>query len=116
MNLEEYLGLNASPLDVAPLKFTQLRGPQAVPEGGQDHGGIPLAPAIARDGRDQLLNLALSLDAPAAGCPHWAVWTAKLIRVDLPQPVLRVRPSAENRIKLHKTQLTRGTEERIPYC
>src|SRR5258705_7264284 len=46
-------------LHVAPLELTQLRGPQPVPEGDQDHGRIAMAPAIALGGGDQLLNLAL---------------------------------------------------------
>ena len=44
---------------VAPLELTQLRGPQTVAEGDQDHGGIALALAIAPGGSDQLLNLSL---------------------------------------------------------
>jgi hypothetical protein len=46
---------------VAPLELTQLRGPQTVAEGDQDHGGIALAPAIAPGGSDQLLNLRRSI-------------------------------------------------------
>jgi hypothetical protein len=46
-------------LNIAPLKLAQLRGPQAVPEGDQDHGGIAVPMAIALSGGNQLLNLAL---------------------------------------------------------
>lgn len=46
-------------LDVTPLQATHLRGPEAMSEGQEDHGGVPLAPAVALGGLDQLLNLTL---------------------------------------------------------
>ena len=46
--------------NVAPLKAAKLSGPQAMPEGNQDHRGIPLPPAIALGGLDQLFDFTLS--------------------------------------------------------
>ena len=44
-----------------PLQATHLAGSEAVPEGGQDHGGVALAPAVASGGLDELIDLPLCL-------------------------------------------------------
>ena len=48
-----------SELHLIPAQVHQLGGPQAVPVGHQDHGGVPVAPAVALGGVHQPLDLGL---------------------------------------------------------
>src|SRR5262245_39429324 len=47
-------------IDLGPLQIAQLAGPQAVAERQQNHGLIPLRPAIVRAAGDQPLDLAFA--------------------------------------------------------
>ena len=44
-------------IDLGPLQVADLGRPQAVPEGQQDHGLIPVRPAIVSAALDQPLDL-----------------------------------------------------------
>src|ERR1700730_911683 len=44
-------------VDLAPLQVDQFGSPQAVAEGDQDHGGVPMALAVALDRCHYLLDL-----------------------------------------------------------
>jgi hypothetical protein len=46
-------------VDGVPSEFAYLGGSQAVPEGNQDHAGVPMAVAVTFGGVDQLLDLGL---------------------------------------------------------
>ncbi len=46
-------------LHLIPAQVHQLGGPQAVPVGHQDHGGVPVAPAVSLGGFHQPLDLGL---------------------------------------------------------
>ena len=44
-------------IDLIPTQVYKLGRPQAVAEGDEDHGGIPVTPAIGPGGIDQLIDL-----------------------------------------------------------
>ena len=46
-------------MHLVPAQVAQLRRPQAVPVGDQDHGGVAVAVAVGLGGLDQLLDLGL---------------------------------------------------------
>src|SRR5262249_12384778 len=61
-------------VDLLPAQVHQLGGPQTMPEGQQDHGGVAMAPAVVSGGLNQPLDLALGqvLAGPIGGVgpPH----------------------------------------------
>src|SRR5262249_24068889 len=46
-------------VDLLPAQVHQLGGPQTMPEGQQDHGGVAMAPAVVPGSLNQPLDLAL---------------------------------------------------------
>src|SRR6516165_9533890 len=46
-------------INLGPLQITQLAGPEAVAEGNEDHGLVPMGPAVAFAPLDQPLDLGL---------------------------------------------------------
>src|SRR5262245_39412540 len=54
-------------VDIVPVQSHKLAGPQAMPVGNQDGGGVPVAPAVAPRGIHQLLNLPLGEILPRTG-------------------------------------------------
>ena len=46
-------------LNIVPPQRHKLAGPQAMPVGNQDGGGVPMAPAVAPRGIHQLLDFPL---------------------------------------------------------
>src|ERR1700674_3024251 len=75
-------------VDLAPLQVDQFGSPQAVAEGHQDHGGVPMALAVALDRCHQLLDLGRSevFAGPQIGifapkrrnCPIYGGWRHEL--------------------------------------
>src|SRR6516165_1333549 len=62
--------------DLLPLQVADLRGPQAVAIGGQDHGRVAMAVAAILAGAvHQSLDLALGEVAPL-DCQVYGVWSA----------------------------------------
>src|SRR5262245_23669604 len=71
-------------INLGPLQVTQLRRPEAMPEGEQDHGLVPMRPAMALASVDQPLDLFLgkvfaSSDVTVLGSawgdfPFYSVW------------------------------------------
>ena len=54
LSLDMHLG--RIEVDIGPFQLANLRGPEAVPEGDQDHGRIPMTIAVTFGGPDQLLD------------------------------------------------------------
>jgi hypothetical protein len=75
-------------LHLIPPKVHQLGNPQPVPVGHQNHRGIPMAPAVARGGLHEPLNLSLgqvfagpqiAIPAPfRRNCSFYGAWRDQL--------------------------------------
>ena len=71
-------------VDLIPAQGDKLGGPQAVPEGNEDHRRIAVAPAVGPGGLDQALDLSLGqvlADAvhgvgtsARSDCPFYVGW------------------------------------------
>ena len=87
MNVQAALGQ----LDLLPLQVADLRGPQAVPIGDQDHGRIAMAVATILAGAvHQPLDLALG-EIASFDCQVYDAWGAFLgCRFHADKPCLRV--------------------------
>jgi hypothetical protein len=75
--LEDTANEDAMKLGIRPLQAAHLRGPQTVPEGNQKHGGVPLAPAVALGGLDQLLMCAQHSSPPRRWLDAWRQTVSK---------------------------------------
>ena len=59
-------------VDLIPAQVDQLADPQAVAIGDQDHGRVPVAPAVLAGRLDQLLDLGLGQVLAGPIARHWA--------------------------------------------
>src|SRR5271170_5224088 len=115
-----------SQVDLVPAKRTQLGGSQPMPEGQQDHGGVPLTMAIVASRLHQALDFALGevfagsiigvpqpaschcsvLDGWSAGFRrpfHWAI--PPFLSVIVPIKLLLALRGRGIRPSLHRDQL-----------
>jgi hypothetical protein len=65
-------------VDLIPTEVASLRDPQAMPESNQDHGRVPVPPAIALRGRNQAVYFRGGQVLP---CPQIGVRSAQRVTV-----------------------------------
>jgi hypothetical protein len=53
-------------IDLVPAQVADLGGPEPVPEGDEDHGGVPMTVPVSLGGLDQGVNLARGEVLPGA--------------------------------------------------
>src|SRR5262245_29894181 len=106
MNVEAALGQ----FDLLPLQVADLRGPQAMAVGDQDHGRVAMPVAAMLAGAvHQPLDLALGEIAPL-DCQVYDVWGAFLgCRFHADKPCLRVSHCIAYTLLLHSQEGDRGS-------
>src|SRR6516164_10289158 len=109
MNVEAALGQ----LDLLPLQVADLRRPQAMAVGDQDHGRIPMPVAAMLSGAvHQPLDLALGEIAPR-DCQVYDAWGAFLAcRFHAGKPSLRVADCLAYTLFLHSRKGTQASPRR----
>ena len=58
-------------IDLIPTQVYKLGRPQTVAEGDEDHGAIPMTPAIGLGGIDQPIDLSAGSDVPGSDRRRW---------------------------------------------
>jgi hypothetical protein len=110
MNVEAALGQ----LDLLPLQVADLRRPQAMAVGDQDHGRIPMPVAAMLSGAvHQPVDLALG-EIASLDCQVYDAWGAFLgCRFHAGKPCLRVSYRIDYTLFLHSRKGKNGCMERI---
>jgi len=65
-----------SEVHLIPVEVDQLGSPQAVPVGDEDHGRVPVAPAVALGRLHEPLDLGLGEAFPACAARRWEAASA----------------------------------------